>query len=69
VQLLVLAGDHEVGLGDDAHAAAALVDHRHARQIGFAQNADDLLDRIRDRHDRHVGIHDVPHRQRHGARL
>jgi hypothetical protein len=35
---------HEVGLGDDPHAAPALVDDREARQLVTAQEAHDGLD-------------------------
>ena len=39
VQVGVLAGEHEVGLGDDPDAAPALVHHGHARQLVLAQHA------------------------------
>ena len=46
VQVGVLAGHDQVGLGDDADAAPARVDHRHAGQLVLAQDAQHGLDRV-----------------------
>ena len=46
VQVALLVGDDEVGLGDDADAAPALVDDRHARQVvGLQRPHDSSIER------------------------
>ena len=45
VQVALVVGQHEVGLGDDPDAAPVAVHDGHARELVGAQRRDDLLDR------------------------
>jgi hypothetical protein len=65
VEIALVVGQHEIGLGDDPYAAAVGVDHRHAGQLVLAQQAHDLLhgsvrgDRLWRR------VHDLAYQLRH----
>jgi hypothetical protein len=61
VQVAVVVGEHQVGLGDHAHDAALVVHHGQARQLVTAERRHHFLDRRVRPHRGGLGVHDVAH--------
>jgi hypothetical protein len=67
VQVAVVVGQDHVGLGHDADAPAALVDHGDPGELVVPHDADDLLDGGVRGHRLRVAVHDLSDSARHGG--